>query len=176
MNKNLERLLSLLKAEADVIENINKNAPFRYKSNQRLILEHGKPFLTRVEPTPFKGEQGHCFQNCFEILLAHPELSYCEGFATDNNILLALPHAWLINENLQVIDPTWIDEKSTGSVYFGVVFNKSFVTDIAKKTKHYGILDTDYLNGYQLLREGFQSGALHSRFHNCENELRLLGE
>lgn len=175
MSKNLDRLLTILKAEADVIENINKAAPFRYKSNQRLILENGKPFLTRVKPTPFKEEQGHCFQNCFEILLNHPELSYCEGFATNDNILLALPHAWLINEDLQVIDPTWIDEESTSSVYFGVVFNKKFVTDIAKKTKHYGILDTDYLNNYQLLREGFQSGALHSKFHNSSSESRSPG-
>jgi hypothetical protein len=175
MNKNLERLLSLLKAEADVIDSINKTAPFRYKSNQRLVLENGKAFLTRVEHPKFRGELQQCFQNCFEILLTHPELSYCEGFGTDDNMLLAVPHGWLINKDMQVIDPTWIDEKSTGSVYFGVVFKSKFVFDIARKTKHYGILDTDYLNNYQLLREGFQSGALHSKFHNSSSESRSPG-
>jgi hypothetical protein len=31
MSKNLERLLTTLKAEADVVESINKDATFRYK-------------------------------------------------------------------------------------------------------------------------------------------------
>lgn len=165
MEKNLERLLTILKAEADVIESINLYVPFRYKSIQRLILEKGKPFLALVEPRPFKGKPKSCFQNCFQALWNYPQLSYCEGFAISDQVVLAVSHAWLVNENWEVIEPTW-DEKYTGCNYFGVVFNAEFVSQIALKTKHYGILDNDLLNDHQLLREGFPEGALHNKFHN----------
>lgn len=165
MSKKLECLLSILKAEADIIESINEDAPFRYKSIQKLILENGKPFLTRVESSPFKGKPKSCFQNCFQALWNYSNLSYCEGFAISNEVLLAIPHAWLVDDNCEVIDPTW-DEKYTGCTYFGVVFIEEFVRKTALKTKHYGILDNDFLNDYQLLREGFPKDALHSKFHS----------
>lgn len=158
-----QRLLTILKAEADVIESINEAAPFRYKSIQRLILENGKPFLTRVEPSPFKGKPKSCFQNCFQALWNYPKLSYCEGFAISDEVALAVSHAWLVNDKSEVIDPTW-NNKYTGCTYFGVVFLEEFVREIALKTKHYGILDNDYLNNYQLLQFGFPQGALHPKF------------
>ncbi|OKH25043.1 hypothetical protein [Chroogloeocystis siderophila] len=77
---------------------------------------------------------------------------------------IALSHAWLVNDNMEVIDPTWVEETSDFA-YFGVVFNKKFVMETAAKTKCYGILDTDYLNRHQLKREGFPQGALLHKFH-----------
>lgn len=59
--------------------------------------------------------------------------------------VLAISHAWLINDDRLVIDPTWVGEKFAGATYFGVVFDEEFVMEIAEKTKRYGILDTDYL-------------------------------
>lgn len=100
MSKNLERLLTILKAEADVVESINKDATFRYKSNQRLILENRKPFLTIIKPAPFKGEPKQCFQNCMTALFKHSYLSYCEGYVIDSNLPIAILHAWLINDTL----------------------------------------------------------------------------
>ncbi len=165
MSKNLERLLAILKAEANVVESINKGMPFRYKSKQRLILDRGKPFLTKVEPHSLRGELKQCFQNCFEALLIYPDLSYCEGFANDDNTLIAVSHAWLVNETGEVIDPTWKSKRFINCTYFGVVFNTDFVMEMAEKTLHYGILDTDYLNGHQLLKKGFPRNALHAKFH-----------
>jgi hypothetical protein len=55
MSSNLEYLLVILKEQAELIENINTRNFFRYKSNYRLILETGKPFLNRVEPPPSDG-------------------------------------------------------------------------------------------------------------------------
>ena len=93
-------------------------------------------------------------------------LSYCEGYVIDDNLPIAILHAWLINNAFEVIDPTWDDKDSTGRAYFGVAFNDEFVMDFAIKTKYYGILDNDYLTGYQLLKEGFPEGALHDKFHS----------
>jgi len=78
---------------------------------------------------------------------------------------IILSHAWLVNDNMEVIDPTWVEEMSVEVAYFGVVFTKKFVMETAAKTKCYGILDTDYLNRHQLKREGFPQGALLHKFH-----------
>ena len=165
MNNNLDRLLALIKQEADLNDRIYKKSSFYYKNNQLLVLKDGLPFLKRLEPSPVKGKPKLCYKNCFQALWNYPELNYCEGFATSNEVPLAVSHAWLVNDDSEVVDPTW-DEKYTGCTYFGVVFNKKFLREIALKTKHYGILDNDYLNEYQLLREEFPSGALHDKFHS----------
>jgi hypothetical protein len=47
-----------------------------------------------------------------------------------------------------------------------VVFNREFVIYFATRTRVYGILDSGYLNDFQLLQEGFPEGALHERFHS----------
>ena len=160
MSDNLDRLLSLLKAEADLIDNIREGSPSRYKSIQRLIIETGKPFSKRVEPTPFKGKPKSCFENCFKALWNYPHLRYCEGFAIDDDLTLAISHAWLVNDAFEVIDPTWTGKRFTGCTYFGVVFNNDFVVEFVTQTRHYGILDSDYLNDHQLLRKGFPAHAL----------------
>jgi len=98
-------------------------------------------------------------------LWKYPQLSYCEGFAIDDDIPIAVSHAWLVNDAFEVIDPTWVGKKFIDCAYFGVVFNREFVIDFATRTKVYGILDSDYLNDHQLLREGFPEGALHTKFH-----------
>jgi len=154
MSDNLKRLLTILRAEADLIDRINKNSDFRYKSIQRLILENGQPFLERVLPSPFRGVQGQCFQNCFEAMWEHPGLHYCEGFATDDNLSLAISHAWLVDDCSFVIDPTW-DDRISGCTYFGVVFEKEYVIEVATKTRHYGVLGSDFLSNRSLQREGF---------------------
>ena len=165
MSDNLERLLTILRAEADLIDRLNKNSDFRYRSIQRLILENGQPFLEQVLPSPFRGVQGQCFQNCFEAMQEHQSLHYCEGFATDDNLSLAISHAWLVDDHGLVIDPTW-DDCISGCTYFGVVFEKEYVIEMATKTGHYGVFGSDFMSVRSLQREGFGDSeilVLHNR-------------
>lgn len=164
---NLERLLEKLQVEADLIDKIYQRPDFRYKSIQSLILIHGIPFLKKVK-SPLKGKPKSCFENCFTALWDYPNLSYCEGFAIDDDLNLAVSHAWLVNNKMEVIDPTWIGNKFKGSTYFGVVFNREFVMEMAEITKSYGILDSDYMNEHKLKREGFPPSALHPILHPIE--------
>jgi hypothetical protein len=159
MNSNLECLLAILKEQADLIDKFHTRSDFQYKSTQRLVLDYGKPFVTQVK-SPFKGERKACFKNCYKALWDYPQLSYCEGFAIDDDLNLAISHAWLVNDSLEVIDPTWIGKRFKGSTYFGVIFNRQFVMEMAEKTRSYGILDSDYMNEHQLKREGFPPHAL----------------
>ncbi|WP_210404509.1 hypothetical protein [Chroococcidiopsis sp. TS-821] len=128
-----------------------------------MLLEFDKPFLKKSESIFFVGEVRQCFKNCFQALWDYPEFNYCEGFAIRDNMPIALSHAWLVNDAMEVIDPTWTEE--TEVAYFGVVFTRKFVMQTAAKTKCYGILDSDYSNRHQLRREGFSQGALHPLFH-----------
>ncbi|MCP6761899.1 MAG: hypothetical protein NHB32_24830 [Fischerella sp. CENA71] len=165
MNNNLDRLLEKIKEQAELIDKLNQRSDFRFRSNQALILEYGQAFTKTIKP-PFKGKIKSCFENCFQALLKYPNFHYCEGFAIDDELPLAVSHAWLINETGEVIDPTWIGEQYKNSTYFGVAFDQEFVFEFARKIKHYGILDSDYRNDHQLLREGFPPSALHPTFHS----------
>ncbi|MEH2361738.1 hypothetical protein [Nostoc sp.] len=77
-------------------------------------------------------------------------INYCERFAISDDIDIAVSHAWLVNNDGELIDPTRIGERFKGSTYFGVVFTDDFVREIAQKTKCYGILDNDFMNEHQL--------------------------
>lgn len=121
--------------------------------------------MKRITPSPFRGELKSCYQNCFQALWNYPELSYCEGFAVSNEVLIPIAHAWLVNDDSLVVDPTR-NEDFTDCTYFGVVFTKEFVRKTAIKTKYYGILDNYRVDKHQILQEGFPKGALHPRFHS----------
>ncbi|WP_373527446.1 hypothetical protein [Nostoc sp.] len=162
---NLDCLLTILKEQADLIDKLNTRSDFQYKSTQRLVLDYGKPFVTQVK-SPFKGKPKSCFENCMKALINFPQLNYCEGFAISDHVDIVVSHAWLVNNDGELIDPTWIGKNFNGSTYFGVIFNNDFVVEIAKKTKCYGILDNDFMNEHQLKREGFPPHALHSIFHS----------
>ncbi len=112
----------------------------------------------------FKGEPFSCYQNCTSALLKYSELSYGEGFAISKEVSFTIAHAWLIDNNSQVIDHTW-NEDYTESTYFGVVFTNEFVRKIALKTEHYGILENYYVGKYQILQQEFPKDALHPKFH-----------
>lgn len=165
MSNNIDYMLEFLNQQADFNDSIYKKSTNPRKSSQRLVLENGLPFLKRIKPSPFRGEPKSCYQNCTSALLRYPELSYCEGFAISNEVAFVIAHAWLVDDNSQVIDPTW-NENYVDPTYFGVVFTREFVGKVALKTKQYGILDNYYVDRYQILQEGFPEGALHPRFHS----------
>ncbi len=165
MSNNLESLLTKIQQNADLFDRQNKRSDLQYKSIESLILAYGRPFIKKVKSS-FKAEPKSCFKNCFQALWKYQNFSYCEGYATDDELPLALSHAWLVNEKGEVIDPTWVGKQHKGSTYFGVVFNREYVMEMAEKLRCYGILDNDYMNEHQLLHQGFPPHALHSKFHS----------
>ena len=82
---------------------------------------------------------------------------------------MIIAHAWLVNGQGEVIDPTWRDPQSfINPIYFGVVFNWEFVMEVAAQTKMYGVLDNDRAIEYEFKRLGLPSNALHPKFHNVQ--------
>lgn len=166
MDDRLTSLLKNLQDRAAVIDNIHSQIDWLYKSSESLVLAHGLPFI-KVIPSPYKGKRKSCYENCFTALWGNSKLYYCEGYGMHSDVSIAFAHAWLVNDSGEVIDPTWSNiSGSENCVYYGVVFNRNFVFNTAKKTNLYGILENDYRNDNYLKIKGFPSDALCPKFHS----------
>jgi hypothetical protein len=164
MSNKLDCLVKMLENQAALIDRLNVNCGFKYKTTASLILANGIGFEKQIK-SPFQGQPKSCFDNCYQALWKYSQLNYCEGFAINSNVLIPVSHAWLVNNHGEVIDPTWTEDNYQQNIYFGVVLNKIFVREMVKKNKIYGIVDSDYMNRHQLLKEGFPSYALNSKFY-----------
>lgn len=110
-----------------------------------IVLTHGSlrhKHPLRITPAEF-GERrlGYCYSNALALALSYPErFTYCEGFATVMDI--AINHAWCLDEDGFVIDPTWQDDTpmSDSAEYFGIAFVLDFVLDEVRATKEGGLL------------------------------------
>ncbi|MCT7986457.1 hypothetical protein NG796_24605 [Laspinema sp. A4] len=162
--KELERLTELLQKQREYFEQNYPKNPCKHKSTEALVLAYGIPF-TKQAKLKFQGEVNACYQNCYQLLGPNKNLHYCEGYATSKNLDMALPHAWLVDETGAVVEPTWTNLELEEVAYFGVVLTRSFLRQMALKTKVYGVLEEDYRFGHLLKKEGFPPGALHPLFH-----------
>lgn len=84
-----------------------------------------------------KGKMGLCYENAANLVLRRPsgELHYCEGFAIPKT-MFPMEHAWCIDNEGRVIDPTWDDATD----YYGAIFQRQFVKSEMLRTEYYGIL------------------------------------
>jgi len=162
MSDLTERLLSYLKQNAEMINSQNRKFPGKYKSDYALILDNGIVFEKQTK-SPVKGQASFCYQNCYEMLCDHPDLHYCEGFAIHESLFLPLIHAWLINDKKEVVDPTWLNRGETA--YFGLVFNKDFITKRLTQTQSFAIIESDYKRDYEMLKNGFTAEMLNQQFY-----------
>ncbi|BAZ18935.1 hypothetical protein NIES4071_108200 (plasmid) [Calothrix sp. NIES-4071] len=158
MNNNITRLLNKLQERVDLIDSFPLNPMYKYKSIEKLILEVGKPYLTIAKNSKLKGTPKNCYENCFNIIKRRQNLTYCEGYATDDEVSLIFTHAWLINDKGEVIDPTW--REPSNPAYFGAAFNNDFVIDFVTKYREYGILESDHRQEHKFKIEGFPKGAI----------------
>lgn len=117
-----------------------------YNGIADFVLKNGREFL-RGEGVPVKrGVMKMCYMNAAHLAAKDSSLTYCEGYATT---IIPVLHAWCIDEQGRVVDPTWRFGHGLG--YFGVPFKLSFVRKIMRMTKHYGILDT-WEHGFPVLK------------------------
>lgn len=160
MNHNLTYLLDELHRRADSAASFALNPKYKYKSIEKLILQFGQAHVIKAKNSRFKGSPKICYKNCYEVMKKHPDLTYCEGYAFDNAVPFVFNHAWLINAQGEVIDPTWRDADSKNAAYFGVAFKRDYVINFVKTYQEYGILEGDYQQGHKFKIEGFPTDAL----------------
>ena len=158
--KTIELLKVFLEKQAELIESIYPHPEWKYNSFEELILSCGRemtfaPLPENIEPGLPKG----CYYNCLQILNEHPELTYCEGYALADGLVLPVPHAWLINPRSEVVDPTW----DTAGAYIGVTFNTDWLMSLLKSRNQedrLAVFEGNYIEDFFLLKEGLPDEAI----------------
>jgi len=109
------------------------------------LLRYGKTFEPAdTNPIWFtRGPAKQCFDNATRALISRlaagdSTVRYAEGYAMDAELAIPMQHAWLVDAGDKVIDPTWRD--AADNLYFGIVFETSFVLNLLRIKKSAGIL------------------------------------
>ena len=81
-----------------------------------------------------------CFNNCFKLAYGH-NLEYIEGYTMS---IIPIEHAFLINNNNEVVDPTLaidtdFSKDRYGSEYIGIKIPNNILLEIRADTKKYDL-------------------------------------
>jgi hypothetical protein len=86
-------------------------------------LEHGTEYewLGKLPAGFARMKLNACFSNAQELVLRREGLRYVEGEAWKEGMLFPVHHAWVINDEDQVIDATWTRRDQSPRIYRGAV-------------------------------------------------------
>jgi hypothetical protein len=106
-----------------------------YAGPEDFCLMHGVSFTPAPLPKQFTPMlENYCFDNVYKFVRRYPEYHYVEGYASWG--VFPMMHAWAIDAEGTVIDPTWTDairKYRRKLSYFGVELNMDAV---ARSRKH----------------------------------------
>lgn len=128
------------------------------------VVRHGTSFPYRSLPSHIpRMELKECFSNSLELIQSFPELIYCEGYAS---CVVPIHHAWCIDSDGYVVDPTWLEESAVNAEYIGVPMDTDFVINYVCNRGYYGVLD-DWQNRFPILSGKYDiSDVIHERYAN----------
>lgn len=116
------------------------------------ILKHGRAYtLTEASFDGRRGKMKECYRNAAMMAFMRPDLTYVEGYAQCGG--LPIEHAWLVDADGNVIDPTIRRTKLDTmpmSDYFGVPFDTELVMKTAHDTGYWGMIG---FHNRELLRD-----------------------
>lgn len=119
----------------------------------RFILEHGREWQSQALPHGIRaGEMRRCYQNAQRLAFRSDRFTYVEGYACSGSLSIWLPvqHAWVVDAEGRVIDPTWRDPSR--SAYFGIPFNTDYVRRTVAECRQPCAMIDNHLNKWELLR------------------------
>jgi hypothetical protein len=123
---------------------------FNGKTLESLTHKHGE-FMNsqKFDPKKYKRiskTKKECYRNAYYLVQKYPELTYCEGFAISAHLPIGIHHAWAVDENNNVVDPTWDNPEE--SEYFGIKLNIDLINEVIVETGMWGILTNvrDFVN------------------------------
>ncbi|BAZ47091.1 hypothetical protein NIES4102_41370 (plasmid) [Chondrocystis sp. NIES-4102] len=154
-------LKEFLSKQAQFARETRPNLYWKYAGFEELVLDLGVEMSFSPLPEDIKlGFQKGCYYNSFRVLVDNPDLIYCEGYALQSDLSLPLIHAWLVNEDGQIIDPTW---NNCNTVYLGIPFNTEWFIKLLRSRDRedcLAIFESNYLEKFSLLKEGLPDDAI----------------
>jgi hypothetical protein len=135
-------------------------------STSQFILDFG--LECRVQPNSFPryGKFRECFMNALNYATENGMI-YCEGYACG---VIPVLHAWCIDKEGNVIDPTW--EK--GKDYIGVPFKTDYVLDFTERHLVYDSVIENYRDKWALLvDENVRNNAIHPDLTKLRDAVQL---
>lgn len=127
------------------------------------LLEYGRSFrIAAVRPGwLICGKEKRCYNNSVAYSRARDDLIYAEGYALDPEIGFPIEHAWLIDSQGKVLDPTW--DENDDHTYFGIAFKTSFVIEMLTLTGNVpGLLRQPEMRRHYGSRALFERGISRS--------------
>lgn len=117
------------------------------------VRKHGQLYQAREFPKCYRrGKIGVCFANSYRMANRH-KLTYVEGYAINEITSHPVLHAWCIDDQNRVLDPTW----RTALLYFGIPFRIEYLRKVIAERKerlgdehYYGLLD-DWQSSHPLI-------------------------
>lgn len=164
-DKAIEEILTYLKT----IETLRSSHPYAgFTSPETFMLRHGKPW--RMNDKTFDGERGEvhgCYMNAYRLMDSNSKMTYVEGYVNLGG--LPIQHAWCVDKNGNVIDPTLtapVPGKTIVPIgYFGIPFNRNYVYATAVKTGVYGVLSG--MSNWELFEGKVKPATFRSRRKSC---------
>lgn len=89
----------------------------------RFLVNNGRAYDRIANELPKPGIPNGCFYNAMALAM-DTALTYVEGVARRQNSPLDLEHAWCVDTDGRIYDPTW---DPPGIAYFGVPFCTEYV-------------------------------------------------
>ena len=151
-------LMEYLEAVTKMFPKEAKREGREYSSVEEFVLKHGKFYTPKELPkNVLEGKVKDCYMNAWHLATERKDLTYVEGYAAS---VIPVMHAWCVDKQGNVIDPTW----GTGKAYYGVPFTTDYIMKTAMRRKYFGILD-NYQEGYPLLKERPKEGVIEKSYH-----------
>lgn len=162
------QLKQYLEDRTAVIRQIRSDLNWKYAGIEDLILGYGLEMSAIPLPANIRpGRQKTCYHTCQQLSFSRKGLTYVEGYALCSEVSFAVEHAWLINTNGEVIDPTW---NPPGLAYLGIPLKTKWLKSILDsrihpetgEIKNLSIFEGNYLEDFSLLKQGIPPEAIHT--------------
>ena len=93
-----------------------------------LVLKYGRFYEPSPRPKKYKpGDRHQCYGNSLDLVIAHDELSYCEGYVVVQGTDIPMEHGWCVTEAGSLVDVT-LRKPLVPLAYFVVVFDLAFAS------------------------------------------------
>jgi hypothetical protein len=93
-----------------------------------------------------------CFRNSGMLAISRG-YQYCEGFVMPKKFPLAIHHAWCLDKNGVVLDPTLADADET-SAYMGIAMSASaWNSEIGKNKNYPSVLAPNDINNFRFMTQ-----------------------